>query len=52
MVLGPGESTTVQSSAFTMTPGMGGPHLFRVYLQTNDPAQPVKTVDVFSDWVP
>ena len=31
---------------------MGGPHLFRVHILTNDPAKPDFTVDVASNWVP
>jgi len=52
MVLEPGESTTVQSSTFMMHSGMDGPHDFRVHLLTNDPAQPDKSVQVLSNWVP
>ena len=52
MVLKPGESTTIRSNVFTMTPGMDGPHDFAVHLVTNDPAQPDAVVTVLSDWVP
>jgi hypothetical protein len=47
--LKPGERTTL-SVAFMMYQGMGGPHDFRVHLQTNDPNIPDKTVQVLSDW--
>lgn len=30
---------------------MGGPHEFRVHLQTNDPAEPVRYLTILSDWV-
>lgn len=47
--LKPGERTTL-SVSFMMYQGMGGPHDFRVHLQTNDPNIPDKTVQVLSDW--
>lgn len=47
--LKPGERTTL-SVSFMMYQGMGGPHDFRVHLQTNDPTAPDKTVQVLSDW--
>ncbi len=50
MVLKPGESTTV-SMEFLMHGNMGGLHDFKLHLKTDDPAQPEKTVDVFSNWV-
>jgi hypothetical protein len=50
MTLNPGESTTLLV-AFTMPPGMGGPHDFRVHLPTNDPAWGEKELIVLSDWV-
>jgi hypothetical protein len=50
MTLQPGQSTQV-SLTFTMTPGMGGPHDFRVHLPTNDPAWKDRTLAVLSDWV-
>ena len=49
MVLNPGEKTTVAMS-FMMHGDMGGPHDFRVHLQTNDPRQADKVVQVLSDW--
>jgi hypothetical protein len=52
MVLKPGESTTVQSSAFMMHEGMDGPHNFAVHLKTNDPANPDLVVNVLSNWIP
>jgi len=33
-----------------MHAGMEGPHDFRVKLQTNDPASPVRELMVLSDW--
>ena len=36
---------------FTMPPGMGGPHDFRVQLKTNDPSQPEKELAVLSNWI-
>jgi hypothetical protein len=52
MVLQPGESTTVESSAFMMHEGMEGPHNFAVHLLTNDPDEPDRIVNVISNWVP
>jgi len=52
MVLKPGESTTIVSSAFMMHEGMDGPHNFAVHLVTNDPSQPDKVVNVLSNWIP
>ncbi len=40
------------SMSFTMHEGMGGPHEFRVHLQTNDPIEPVKYLTVLSNWIP
>ena len=51
MVLQPGERTTV-SMAFMMHGDMGGPHDFRLHLVSNDPANPDRTVEVLSNWVP
>jgi hypothetical protein len=51
MVINPGERTTL-SMQFTMHEGMGGPHDFRVYLNTNDPEQPERVLTVLSNWVP
>ena len=31
---------------------MGGPHEFRVHLQTNDPQEPTKYLTILSNWVP
>jgi hypothetical protein len=31
---------------------MGGPHDFRVHVNTNDPESPLQTLAVLSDWVP
>ncbi len=52
MVLKPGESTIIQSTAFMMHEGMGGPHDFAVHLVTNDPQRPGLVVNVLSNWVP
>jgi len=52
MVLKPGESTTITSTAFMMHEGMDGPHDFAVHLKTNNPAQPDKIVSVLSNWNP
>jgi len=52
MVLKPGESTIVQSSAFMMHEGMGGPHNFGVHFKTNDPVNPDLIVNVLSNWIP
>jgi hypothetical protein len=35
-----------------MHEGMGGPHLFEIALQTNDPANPLKKLLVATDWQP
>lgn len=51
MALKPGESTQL-SMQFMMHEGMGGKHLFRVHVKTNDPALPERTLDVASNWVP
>jgi hypothetical protein len=47
--LKPGESTTL-SMEFTMGEGMGGPHLFRVDVRTNDPAASELALFVRSSW--
>ena len=51
MTLNPGETTSLVLQ-FMMHGGMGGKHLFRVHVKTNDPTQPEKTLDVASNWVP
>jgi hypothetical protein len=48
--LEPGESTTVWTR-FTMNPGMGGPHDFRLHIMTNDPQTPTTSVQILSNWV-
>ena len=48
--LAPGQATQL-SMQFMMHAGMGGPHLFRVHVKTNDPTQPDRTLDVTSNWV-
>ena len=50
MTLNPGQTTTL-SMQFMMHGSMGGKHLFRVHLKTNDPTQREKTLDVASNWV-
>lgn len=35
-----------------MHAGMDGPHDFRVHIQSNDPDNPDKTVQVLSNWGP
>jgi len=52
MVLKPGESTIVQSTAFMMHEGMDGPHNFAVHLKTNDPENPDMIENVLSNWIP
>lgn len=52
MVLKPGETTTIQSTIFTMHEGMGGLHNFAVHLRTNDPTNPEVVVNVLSNWGP
>jgi hypothetical protein len=49
-VLEPGETTTVWTR-FTMNPGMGGPHDFRLHIATNDPQTPTTSVQILSNWV-
>ncbi|MBZ0304359.1 MAG: hypothetical protein K8J31_31775 [Anaerolineae bacterium] len=48
--LNPGDEATI-SVPFTMTPGMAGPHEFRVHLRTNDPVEPDKELIILSNWV-
>jgi hypothetical protein len=50
MVLNPGQSTTLKMR-FTMTPGMGGYHDFRVHMPNNDPGWSNRTLKVLSNWV-
>jgi hypothetical protein len=47
--LEPGEITTIRTR-FTMGPGMGGPHDFRLHVRTNDPAQPNRVLRILSNW--
>lgn len=49
-VIEPGHEGTV-SFSFMMHEGMGGPHEFRVHLQTNDPTEPDKQLTILSNWV-
>jgi hypothetical protein len=49
--LQPGQTTEL-ALEFMMHEGMGGPHLFRVHVKTNDPDRPDRSLDVRSNWVP
>jgi hypothetical protein len=40
------------STEFTMHKGMGGPHLFAIHLQSNDPVQPKRVLQIRSLWQP
>jgi len=51
MRLKPGEETTVHVQ-FSMHEGMGGPHLFNIHLESNDPAQAEKLLTIRSNWIP
>ncbi len=51
MTLNPGQTTKL-SMQFMMHGDMGGQHLFRVHLKTNDPTHAEQTLDVASNWVP
>jgi hypothetical protein len=51
MTIMPGKQATI-SLEFTMHEGMDGPHDFRIYLSTNDPAKPVTELVVISNWIP
>ena len=46
----PGQEATI-TVKFTMHEGMGGPHDFRLHINTNDPDEPVQTITILSDWV-
>jgi len=37
---------------YTMHPGMGGPHEFRVHLRTSDPVEPETILIAKSNWGP
>ena len=50
MTLNPGQTTKL-SMQFMMHGDMGGKHLFRVHVKTNDPTKPESTFDVSSNWV-
>jgi len=47
--LRPGEETEV-STEFTMHQGMGGPHLFVIHLNTNDPVEAKRELRIRSNW--
>lgn len=47
--LRPGQETEIWTQ-FTMHPGMGGPHLFRIPLRTNDPVEPERSLTIRSYW--
>jgi len=51
MTLQPGESTTL-SMQFMMHGDMGGKHVFKVHVPTNEPGQPDHELLVISNWVP
>ncbi len=51
MTLNPGQTTSLQMQ-FMMHGDMGGQHLFRLHVQSNDPTQREETLDVASNWVP
>lgn len=42
----------LESTVFTMHPGMDGPHNFGVHLKTNDPINPDLIVTLLSNWIP
>jgi hypothetical protein len=46
----PGQTAEVRMN-FTMHPGMGGEHEFRVHVRTTDPLQPDQEVVVLSNWL-
>jgi hypothetical protein len=50
MSLKPGESTNVSMEIF-MHGEMGGMHNFSLTLMTNDPAVPITTVSIISNWI-
>ncbi len=47
----PGEETEV-STEFTMHEGMGGPHLFAIHVQSNDPVERERVLKIRSFWQP
>lgn len=47
----PGETATV-SMRYSMHEGMGGAHLFRVHVETNDPTTPTVELTAASNWIP
>jgi hypothetical protein len=47
--LQPGRETEV-STEFTMHEGMGGPHLFKIRLRTNDTVEPERVLMIRSLW--
>jgi hypothetical protein len=51
MTLQPGESTTL-SMQFMMHGDMGGKHVFKVTVPTNEPDQSEHELLVISNWVP
>ena len=51
MTLNPGQTTTL-SMSFMMHGDMGGKHLFRVHVKSDDPANRDLTLDVASNWIP
>lgn len=51
MTIQPGQGTTL-SMQFMMHGEMGGRHLFRVSIKSNDPSNPAKALYVRSNWIP
>ena len=49
-IIPPGQEATITLD-FMMHEGMGGKHRFNIDVQTNDPAQPMKQLVVFSNWI-
>ena len=47
--MAPGQETEV-STEFTMPEGMGGPHLFAIHIQTNDPGRQEVILKIRSLW--
>ncbi|MBI5029290.1 MAG: hypothetical protein HZB51_02095 [Chloroflexi bacterium] len=49
--LQPGQSTTIYMD-IVMHEGMDGKHLFEIPVKTSDPTQPVKKLQIASNWIP
>jgi hypothetical protein len=50
MTIPPGGESTIRLR-FTMHNMMGGPHEFRVHVQTNDPTQTLIPLTILSNWI-